>query len=378
MPSARNHRPAVLKNYRRKFSLACLAVIGRSEADWKTREFASAAAHPEQGARILGCTFDIPLSELPAYLEREHRYRFRMVRVQERISTDENHYCNALVCFSTTDDEYHSRFASEEEYQRLIGDVYSGQLWNDPTIRPGRRYLIRCIRAACTMGPRWLFGFLFDTSLVDGTGLADYIVNHSARFKKLEAISVIAKPCRLQEHRLGSGCRAHPFVIQDNTELLAPAAAEPLRSAPPAATSNTSGTNSGTNAAAHAEEHDVVNFGTPGPLQSETPSCTLSVMKVPGRPHLPQRVAGSDHGTEKRITAAQADLPSVDTAFRERKWPAVGDAVTRSGGRRQAGHGLPAHMAAGHGQIQSQGNDQVECLDQTDYEANATFVSVLS
>ena len=193
MPSCRNFRTGILPAYERIFSLVSIGGIRRGEADWDTREVAALAIRKAESDKgVFGCLFDIPREELPAYLEREHRYRLEEVEVEVRPpSTGESSSSprlrssavtvSAFTVVSQTDEEYKSSM-SAEEYSERVTKYYDGPLWGRSDILPMREYANKCIFASGELGPEWEKNMLVGTLLADGqTRLIDYFHMHPNR-----------------------------------------------------------------------------------------------------------------------------------------------------------------------------------------------------
>jgi hypothetical protein len=82
----------------------------------------------------------------------------------------------AVVCVSTQDSLYRRKIASEMHYFSDISASYTGRLWGQRGLRPGKRYLQFCLRAALELCGIWGYlCFLHSSTLDDGTSLVDYV-----------------------------------------------------------------------------------------------------------------------------------------------------------------------------------------------------------
>jgi len=190
MPTAKNFYPAVLQNFERIYSLTSIAGIRDGSSNLESKEMAALAIQPSQceHAQVLGCIFEIPESELGAYLERENRYMPMEVGVDvvadlSDFSGEEKpavlRQTRAWTVVQQTDEQYRSTMSPEEYYIR-VGQYYDGKLWGRPDILPRREYSNSAIAAAQKLGGKaWVS---FTTSLL-GLVLATTVRNFFYRLK---------------------------------------------------------------------------------------------------------------------------------------------------------------------------------------------------
>jgi len=116
--------------------------------------------------------FEIPVSEWPAFYQREHRYQFVVVQVlaeDKSTKTSQDQKVSAVVCTAWNDRDYRrQRFKSWVEYYNRVGQIYDGPLWRQD-ILPHPAYLDRCLQAAQDNGQQCYNNFLDTTFLADET-----------------------------------------------------------------------------------------------------------------------------------------------------------------------------------------------------------------
>mmetsp|Transcript_16741 Transcript_16741/g.15098 ORF Transcript_16741/g.15098 Transcript_16741/m.15098 type:complete len:226 (-) Transcript_16741:24-701(-) len=186
MPSARNFRAGYLPNYIRIFNIVSVLAICKGVSNEETKEMSVLAIRPTNNPndKVYGCLFDIPSEELPAYLLREQRYKFKYITVTD-LSTKEN--INCITVIENTDDEYRSTLSSAMEYDQKVGKYYQGQLWGRKDVLPVREYLIRCLLAAFELGDNQYVNNLLDQTLLadEKTLLRDYVLDNIVRFDEV-------------------------------------------------------------------------------------------------------------------------------------------------------------------------------------------------
>ena len=151
----------------------------------ETNEMAALAIRKSSDTTtVLGTVFDIPESELPAYLEREHRYKPLLVEVTididkatpaEDVPSSFSSVRSAWTVVEQTDEEYRATM-SVEEYTERVSQHYDGMLWGRPDIFPMRKYSNEVIAAAHKLGgATWVENLILCTMLSDrNTRLVDY------------------------------------------------------------------------------------------------------------------------------------------------------------------------------------------------------------
>jgi len=205
-PQLRHHRLAWVQGYRRIFCLVSLTCVRRGPpyADWRTREVAACAAFPgDSEDRLAVALFDIPASELQAYLERESRYEFTVVNCLE---ADSSGIRKAIMCVAPFD---RWAVACPIREQGPLHDAgcwhwYSGPLWRKDVL-PSAPYLHLCLRAAAAFDV--LDEFLDASYLADGcTTLRSYL-------RSLDQWGPAADPISLENTRKLQGSADGSFLI---------------------------------------------------------------------------------------------------------------------------------------------------------------------
>jgi cation transport regulator ChaC len=189
MPTAKNHRKGSLEGYSRIFSLVSIAGLKKGDANTDTLEMAALAIKPISNCIVKGILFDIPIDELPAYFEREHRYKkLKLPIIDHGIEGKSNILINAWVCIEQSNEEYRSTM-DNEEWEERIGQYYSNDLvgndllWGRLDILPMRDYLINCLKAAYELdGDNCVNNLLDEGYIADGiTTIREYISKHPDR-----------------------------------------------------------------------------------------------------------------------------------------------------------------------------------------------------
>jgi hypothetical protein len=186
MPSAINFKPAVLYGYQRIYNLVSISGICNGVSNLDTAEMAALAIRKscDESDRVLGCVFEIPLSDLASYFEREHRYKPMQVSVgifpsaaDVTTSFSSSSYTSAWTVIQHSDEEY-QRSMPPEEFRERVLQYYDGKLWGRSDIFPMRRYSNDVIAAAYKLGGViWAENFLLCTKLADEERtLIDYYI----------------------------------------------------------------------------------------------------------------------------------------------------------------------------------------------------------
>ncbi|KAJ7518670.1 hypothetical protein O6H91_20G002900 [Diphasiastrum complanatum] len=165
-PDLLNFRMGILNNFRRVFGHVAPVFLERGIANIETKEISSLSVEPCHGESIVITIFEISLSQVSAFIEREHEFRFLAVTP---ISLEGKPFPQqAVVCSRYNDKEYHSVRCkgSEEKYHRRYGQYNINQIWRDD-IFPCRLYLRHCVLAARNLGLEAYDNFLDHTYLGD-------------------------------------------------------------------------------------------------------------------------------------------------------------------------------------------------------------------
>ncbi|CAM6126735.1 unnamed protein product [Calypogeia fissa] len=166
-PNLLNFRVAVLPGFRRVFAHVAPVFLERGIANVATKEISSLSVEPCPGESVVVTVFEISISEVPAFIEREHEFRFLAVTLfslqGEALSS------KAVICARYSDQEYRQyRCQDNEEYHRRYGRFNIEKIWRDD-ILPCRVYLRHCVLAAKNLSQAAYDSFLDHTFLGDRT-----------------------------------------------------------------------------------------------------------------------------------------------------------------------------------------------------------------
>ncbi|CAI7833017.1 unnamed protein product, partial [Closterium sp. NIES-53] len=155
-PSLEGFRQARLRGFRRVFCHAAPVFFIRGIANSETREYSSLSVEPCEGEEIVVTLFSIPATEVPAFMEREHEFRFLLVppsrlspvaaspgsAAAESASLALEPTPVAVICSRYSDQEYlQIRLKGDtEEYERQYGRWGVARVWDD-SLLPCRVYL---------------------------------------------------------------------------------------------------------------------------------------------------------------------------------------------------------------------------------------------
>lgn len=190
MPSLRNFRKARLNGWRRVFAHAAPIFFERGIARLETKEYSSLSVEPCEGASILVSTFQIPSSELDAYYQREHEFRFVWVPPSSYEFVDDaknvknyegDEKTQGLICARFSDEEYLRERCggSKEKLFQNYGKHGITKIWDDD-ILPCRPYLRFCVLASQQFGEDVYNSFLDATFLGDRkTTIRAYLKVHN-------------------------------------------------------------------------------------------------------------------------------------------------------------------------------------------------------
>lgn len=165
-PALKNFRTARLLGFRRVFGHAAPIFFERGIANLETKEISSLSVEPCLGESIIITVFEIDISEVPAFMEREHEFRFLAVFPEASDGTPASQ--PVVVCSRYSDEEYHKHRCkgSKEEFFRRYGRHGIDKIWRDD-ILPCRVYLRHCVLAAKNLGTEAFDNFLDHTYLGD-------------------------------------------------------------------------------------------------------------------------------------------------------------------------------------------------------------------
>ncbi|XP_015059533.1 uncharacterized protein LOC107005448 [Solanum pennellii] len=174
-PDLINFRVAKLSGFRRVFAHVAPIFFERGIAKPETKEISSLSVEPCEGETLIVTIFEIQRSEIPAFIEREHEFRFLAV-IPETLN--DLFYVNpAVICARYSDEEYlKNRCEGDKEifFQRY-GRYNIDKIWRDD-IFPCRVYLRHCVLAAQNLGNLAYDNFLDHTFLGDRrTTIREYL-----------------------------------------------------------------------------------------------------------------------------------------------------------------------------------------------------------
>ncbi|XP_055814272.1 uncharacterized protein LOC129883682 [Solanum dulcamara] len=174
-PDLINFRVAKLSGFRRVFAHVAPIFFERGIAKPETKEISSLSVEPCEGETLIVTIFEIQRSEIPAFIEREHEFRFLAV-IPETLN--ELFYINpAVICARYSDEEYlKNRCKGDKEiFFQQYGRYNIDKIWRDD-IFPCRVYLRHCVLAAQNLGDLAYDNFLDHTFLGDRrTTIREYL-----------------------------------------------------------------------------------------------------------------------------------------------------------------------------------------------------------
>jgi hypothetical protein len=179
MPSARNFRPGRVS----------ISGIRNGNVNLDTNEIAALAITDIESSAtyVNGILFEIPVDELDAYFEREHRYKRVQIVAEDLSNTDSPKSCSCWTVVEQTDEEYLASMGhSKDEWYERVGRYYAGRLWGRRDVFPMRDYLIEFIRSGVLLGGEaWITNILDDTVIADRTtSIREYILSNESIFPK--------------------------------------------------------------------------------------------------------------------------------------------------------------------------------------------------
>lgn len=165
-PDLKNFRLGRIRNYRRVFAHVAPIFLERGIARLDTKEMSSLSVEEKEGESIIVTVFEMALEEVPAFIEREHEFRFMAVYPETIEGTKMSQ--RAVICARYSDEEYlRVRLnGNKDEYHRRYGKWGIEKIWADD-ILPCRIYLRHCVLAAQNLNKRAYDSFLDHTFLGD-------------------------------------------------------------------------------------------------------------------------------------------------------------------------------------------------------------------
>lgn len=172
VPELENFRLVEVPGFRRIFNKVGIVFFSRHGASETDLEIASCSTEACSEASIVCSQFECSEEAFLGLYEREHR--FRWVEVETLGQRGERSL--GRICTGYNDQDYRlNKCITDDEYQRRVGQFYSGALWRDD-ILPFPRYLAFCLQAASSQGEAVLDNFLDNSYLADGmTSIRHYL-----------------------------------------------------------------------------------------------------------------------------------------------------------------------------------------------------------
>lgn len=188
-PELENFRLGRVPNYRRVFGHPAYIFFKRGIANKDTLEMSSLSAEYCEGHPGFICSiFEVPNDDMmadgvpsPAFLEREEEFNIVEVPYFELGDDGQGQPKKAILCTSSTDKEYVSRWG-RERFDKQFVHYGINTIWGwkpDSGLLPCQVYLRHCYLAAKSMGDECFNSFLDETFLVDRkTTVREYIEKH--------------------------------------------------------------------------------------------------------------------------------------------------------------------------------------------------------
>lgn len=174
-PDLINFRVAKLNGFRRVFAHVAPVFFERGIAKPETKEISSLSVEACEGETLVVTTFEIRRSDIPAFIEREHEFRFLAVTPEtfNRLL----YIIPAVLCTRYSDEEYFLNRCkgSEDIFYQRYGRYGITKIWLDD-ILPCRVYLRHCVLAAKNLSEAAYDNFLDHTFLGDRkTTIREYL-----------------------------------------------------------------------------------------------------------------------------------------------------------------------------------------------------------
>ncbi|GAV64172.1 hypothetical protein CFOL_v3_07690 [Cephalotus follicularis] len=174
-PDLINFRVARLNGFRRLFAHVAPVFFQRGIANSQTKEISSLSVEPCEGETLIVTVFEIKISEIPAFIERELEFRFLAVLPE---TLEGKPFTNpAVLCARYSDEEFFQVRCkgSKELYFDKYGRYNIDKIWRDD-ILPCRVYLRHCVLAAKNLSDEAYNNFLDHTFLADRkTTIREYL-----------------------------------------------------------------------------------------------------------------------------------------------------------------------------------------------------------
>lgn len=181
-PNLINFRVAKLRGFRRVFAHVAPIFFERGIAKPETKEISSLSVEPCEGETLIVTVFEIQKSEIPAFIKREHEFRFLAVSPETLDGKPLPFTNRAVLCARSSDEEFFQTRCkgSKEIYFHHYGRYNIDKIWRDD-ILPCRVYLRHCVLAAKNLGDEAYNNFLDHTFLGDRkTTIREYLATTGA------------------------------------------------------------------------------------------------------------------------------------------------------------------------------------------------------
>ncbi|CAA0817533.1 Unknown protein [Striga hermonthica] len=172
-PNLINFTIARLSGFRAVFAHVSPAFFRLGIAKPETKEISSLSLEPCEGESVVVTTFQILRSDIPAFIETEHEFRF--LAVSSVLSVFFRNECPIRASYS--DEEYFQHRCKGDKglYFERFGRYKIRRIWSDD-ILPCRAYLRQCVMAAEELNEIAYNSFLDHTFLGDRkTTIREYL-----------------------------------------------------------------------------------------------------------------------------------------------------------------------------------------------------------
>ncbi|KAJ4722105.1 Butirosin biosynthesis [Melia azedarach] len=180
VPDLINFRVAKLHGFRRVFANTTPIFFERGIAKLETKAISALCVEPCEWETLIVSVFEIRKSEIPAFIKREHEFRFLAV-LPETLDGKPFTY-PAVLCARSSDEEFFQIKCngSKEIYFQYYGKYNIDKIWRDD-ILPCRVYLRHCVLAAKNLGDEAYNNFLDHSFLGDRkTTIREYLATTGA------------------------------------------------------------------------------------------------------------------------------------------------------------------------------------------------------
>uniref|UniRef100_A0A7N0URP9 Uncharacterized protein n=1 Tax=Kalanchoe fedtschenkoi TaxID=63787 RepID=A0A7N0URP9_KALFE len=174
-PELINFRVGRLNGFRRVYAHVAPIFFERGIANPETKEISSLSVEPCEGETLIVTVFEIQISEIPSFIQRELEFRFLAVFLETLEGKPYEH--PAVICARYSDEEFFRIRCkgSKEIFNQHYGRYNIEKIWQDDVL-PCRVYLRHCVLAAKNLGEEAYNNFLDHTFLADRrTSIREYL-----------------------------------------------------------------------------------------------------------------------------------------------------------------------------------------------------------